>query len=50
MLVGEIYFSLSLIPPQASPGADADGEASVKPRLANKVIFELNCQMGKQYV
>lgn len=50
MLVGEVYFSLSLIPPQASPGADADGEASVKPRLANKVIFELNCQMGKQCV
>lgn len=50
MLVGEVYFSLSLIPPQASPGADADGEALVKPRLANKVIFEFNCQMGKQYV
>lgn len=50
MLVGEVYFSLSLIPPQASPGADADGEASVKPRLANKFIFELSCQMGKQYV
>lgn len=50
MLIGEVYFSLSLIPPQASPGADVDGEASVKPRLANKFIFELNCQMGKQYV
>lgn len=50
MLVGEVYFSLSLIPPQGSPGADAHGEALVKPRLANKVIFQLNCQMGKQYV
>lgn len=46
MLVGEVYFSLSLIPPQASPGADAAREASVKPRLANKFIFELSCQMG----
>lgn len=48
MLVGEVYFSL--IPSQVSPGADADGEASVKPRLANTFIFELSCQMRKQYV